>query len=223
MGFWSSVCSGISSIVSGAVKIVSKAVKAVGSVVVETAKQFLAVGVEKLEKIVSVLEVIAKALGIIKPEEDTEELGDKAMKAEKKPEDFDSINEYIEYLRNEIKSSSKEELQKLPLEERLARKSVGCGILAKAIEEKKSLEIPVEFWKEATRVGLNAKEIDEFLTKFKKAGIAPREFVNYLKRELDNKEEFKMDSILIQAYKELEPNLNDKEIQEKVVRLQSNE
>ncbi len=222
MGFWSSLGSAISSAFSGAVKIVSTAVKAVGSVVVETAKQFLEVGVEKLKQVVSVLESIAKTLGIIKPEEDTEELGDKAMKAEKKPEDFDSINEYIEYLRNEIKSS-REELQKLPLEDRLARKAVGCGILAKAIEEKKSLEIPIEFWKEATKVGLNAKEIDEFLTKFKNAGIAPREFVRYLKRELDNKEESKMDSILIQAYKELEPNLNDKEIQEKVVRLQNNE
>ena len=45
---------------------------------------------------------------IIAPNEDAEELGDKVMRADKKPEDFDSTNEYIEYLRNEIKSSREE-------------------------------------------------------------------------------------------------------------------
>ena len=222
MGFWSSVGSAISSAFSGAVNIVSKAVTAVGTVLVETAKKFLEIGAEKLNQIVEVLEVIAKALGIIKPEEDAEELGDKAMKADKKPEDFDSINAYIDYLRTEIQSAKKD-LETLTPEERLARRAVGCTILAKAIEEKKSLEIPVEFWKEAIRVGLNAKEIDEFLTKFKNVGIAPSDFVKYLKRELASKEESKMDSVLIQAYKELDPSINKKEIEEKVVRLQGNE
>ncbi len=219
MGFWSSLGSAISSVVSKAVSVVSSAIKTVGSVVVEGAKKFLEIGIDKLKTVVTILETIAKALGIIAPNEDAEELGDKAMRADKKPEDFDSINEYIEYLRNEIKSS-REEIEALSLEERLARRSVGASLLSKAIAEKKSLEIPAEFWKESVRVGLNAKEIDEFLTKFQKAGIAPSDFVKYLKKELEVNEEEKMDSTLIQAYKELEPNLSEKEIEEKVVRLQ---
>jgi len=219
MGFWGSVCSAVSSVVSSAVSVVSSAVKAVGSVVVEGAKKFLEMGIEKLEKVVTILETIAKALGIIKPEEDTEELGNKAMKADKKPEDFDSTNEYIEYLRNEIRSS-KEELEALPLEERLARKAVGSALLSKAISEKKSLEIPVEFWKETVSLGLDAKEIDQFLTKFKNAGIAPSDFLKYLKRELDTKEESKMDSVLVEAYRELEPDVDIKDIEEKIVNLQ---
>ena len=222
MGWLSSIGSAISSVCSAAMNVVSTAVTAVGTVLAETATKFLEVGEEKLNKIVEVLEVIAKALGIIKPDEDTEQLGDKAMKADKKPEDFDSTNEYIDYLRTEIKSS-KEALATLAPEERLARKSVGCAILAKAIEEKKSLEIPIEFWKEATRIGLNAKEMDDFLTKFKNAGIVPTDFLKYLKRELNSKEESTMDSILMQAYKDLEPNLNEKEREEKVVRLQGND
>jgi len=221
MGFWSSLGSAISSFVSGAVSVVSNAIKSVGKAVVETAKEFLQVGIDKLKTVVEILEIIAKALGIIKPEEDAEELGDKAMRADKKPEDFDSINEYIEYLRNEIKSS-REEFEKLSPEERLARKAVGSALLAKAIEEKKSLEIPVEFWNEAVRVGLNSKEIDQFLDKFKKAGVSPSDFVKYLKRELESRDESKMDSVLIQAYKELEPTMDEKDIEEKVVRLQSN-
>ncbi len=219
MGFWSSLGSAVSSFVSGAVSVVSSAIKAVGSVVVESAKKFLEMDIEKLEKIVTILETIAKALGIIKPEEDAEELGDKAMKADKKPEDFDSTNEYIEYLRNEIRSS-REEMESLPAEERLARRAVGSALLSKAISEKKSLDIPVEFWKESVTLGLSAKEIDQFLTKFKEAGVAPSDFLKYLKRELASKEESVMDSALIKAYKTLEPGMDEKEIEEKVVRLQ---
>lgn len=220
MGFWGSVCSAVSSVVSSAVSVVSSAAKVVGKVVVESATEFLKMNIEKLEKVVTVLETIAKVLGIIKPEEDSEELGDKALRAEKKPENFNSTNEYIEYLRKEIRAVSKKELEELPAEERLARKAVGSALLSKAIGEKKSLEIPVEFWKETVNLGLNAKEIDTFLTKFKNAGIDPSEFLKYLKRELDAKEESKVDSTLVQAYKELEPEADIKDIEEKVVRMQ---
>jgi len=219
MGFWSSVGSAVSSFVSGAVSVVSRAVKAVGSVVVEGAKKFLEFEMDKLKTIVTILETIAKALGIIKPEEDTEELGDKAMKAEKKPEDFDSINEYIEYLRNEIKSS-KEELEALPKEQRLARSAIGSALLSKAISEKKDINIPVEFWNEAVGMGLDAKQIDVFLKKFQDAGVAPSDFLKYLKRELNEEKENKMDSILEQTYRELEPEISDKDLEAKLLQLQ---
>lgn len=222
MGFWGSLGRAVSSAVSSAVSAVTSVVKSVGKVVVESATEFLKMGIEKLEKVVNILESIAKVLGILKPEEDTEELGDKAMRADKKPEDFDNTNAYIEYLRKEIRASSKMELEKLPPEDRLARRAVGSALLSKAIAEKKSLEIPAEFWKETVNLGLSAKEVDAFLTKFKNAGVAPSDFLKYLKREIDTKEESKVDSALIQAYKELEPEVDIKDIEEKVIRMQGN-
>ena len=221
MGFWSSLWSGVKSVAKAAVSIVTESVKAVGKVIVNEAKDFLKMSIETLKAVTTVLETIAKALGIIKNEENVEELGDKAMSADKKMEDFDSVNEYIEYLRNEIKTSQ-EELQKLPLEEKLARRAIGSALLSKAISEKKSLEIPVEFWKEAVEAGLNAKEIDYFLDKFKKAGISPVDFAKYLKRELNGEKESKIDNFLLENFKELEPNLDEKDIEEKIVRLQNN-
>ena len=218
MGFFSSLWEGVKSLASKAVSVVTSSVKKVGEVIVEGAKKFLEIEIEKLEVVKDILETIAKALGIIKPEENVEELGDKAMKAEKKPEEFDSINQYIDYLRTQI-HSSKKELEKLAPEERLARVSIGSALLSKAIEEKKSLEIPVEFWDEAVRLGLSAKEIDEYLNKFKQAGVKPEEFLKYLKRELNINDEEKVESALINAYKELEPNLDIKDIEEKVISL----
>ncbi len=218
MGLWE----GVKAFTSKAVSIVGNAVKTVGRVFVETAKAFLTIEQEKLALIVQVVEAIARGLGIIKEEENVEELGDKAMKADKKPEDFDSINEYIEYLRNEIRSSG-EELARMPPEQRLARRAVGSAVLARAIEEEKKMEIPVEFWKESIRAGLGAKETDMFLTKFRSAGIKPRDFARYLRRELNISEEEKIDSVLVRTYKELEPELDENEIEKRILRLQDNE
>ncbi len=116
MGFWGSFWSGITS----AVDVVSSTVKSVGGFLVEKAKEFLKVEMKILKLIVKVVENVAKALGIIKPEDDSEDLGDRAMRADKKIEDFDSTRDYIEYLRNEIKAKSKDEIERLSPEERLA-------------------------------------------------------------------------------------------------------
>ncbi len=224
MGWFSSICSGISSFVSKAVSVVSSAVKTVGGFIADTATKFLnTIGtIEKISLVVKVLETIAKGLGIIQEEENVEELGDKAMKANKKPEDFDSINEYIAYLRQEIRSSP-DELEQLQPEERLARHAIGSVLLSKAIEEKRSMEIPVDFWKATVEKGLTAKEIDEFIQQFKQDGIEPKDFVKYLKREVTGKQEDKIDHSLVTAYKRLEPKLDEIEIEEKVVELQRHE
>ncbi len=80
MGFWGSVWSGITSVA-----------KSVGGFFSEKAKEFLKVGMETFNLIVKVVENVAKALGIIKPEDDSEDLGDRAMRADKKIEGiFDS-------------------------------------------------------------------------------------------------------------------------------------
>ena len=221
MGLFSNVLNIGYQVISASVRIVTESVKAVGKVIVNEAKDFLKTSIETLKNVISVLDTIGKVLDILTGNENVEILGDKAMKADKKMEDFDSANRYIEYLRNEIKTSQ-EELKKLPLEERLARRAVGSALLSKAISEKKSLEIPVEFWKESVEAGLNAKEIDYFLDKFKKAGIAPVDFAKYLKRELNGEKESKIDNFLLENFKELEPKLDTKEIEEKIVRLQNN-
>jgi phage-related minor tail protein len=225
MGFFGKLWEGVKSVVSKAVSVVSSSVSTIGRVVGAVAKEFLGIAnndMEKFNRVVEAIENIAKSprVIIIRENDSVEDIGDRAMRADKKVDEFDSVNEYINYLREKIKATPKEELEMLPPEERLARRAVGSALLSKAISEKKSLEIPVEFWNEAVRLGLSAKEIDKFLDKFKKAGIEPKDFLKYLKRELSIKEESKLDNALIEAYKELEPDADIKAIEEKVVRMQ---
>ncbi|NPA11100.1 MAG: hypothetical protein GXO62_02535 [Epsilonproteobacteria bacterium] len=216
MGFWSS----LSSFVSKAVSVVVDTVKSVGTRVVESATQFLKAGARFLDTVSTVIEGIAKKLGLIEINDNAEDLGDRAMRADKKMEDFESVNEYIDYLKNKISSTPKDQLENLPAHERFARKAVGNAILSKALEEKLKMEIPVDFWVEAVKAGLSGREIDEMLKRFKLQGIKPQDFAKYLKKELNEKEEEKMDKFLIQAFKEIEPNMSEEDIEEKVYDLQ---
>ena len=204
--------------IKGAIGLVSSLAGSVGKVLVTGATKLLEFQ-QALEPITKTIDNVATINKILTSKDNIAELGDKVIKSDKKLEEFDSVNNYIDYLRNEI-HSSREEIEKLQPEERLARLSIGAALTSKAIEEKKSLEIPVEFWKEAVNLGLSAKEIDEFLTKFKQAGVKPEEFLKYLKRELNADKEEKVESALVDAYKELEPQKDIKDIEEEILRMQ---
>jgi len=199
--------------------VISSLISNVGVDVVEGVKKFLSVGVEILEKAITIIDGVAKAVGIIEPDQHAEDIGDRAMRADKKPEDFDSINGYIDYLKKDIEGHTQAELESLPPEERLARKAVGCTVLSKAISEKKSLDIPYDFWETAVKAGLTALEIDTFLTKFKASGLEPEDFNKYLKKELEFSKARKFDNAMVTAYKELEPEMTEEEITEKIIGL----
>jgi acyl carrier protein len=212
--------SAIGSFISKAVSVVTDTVKSVGKALVKKATDFLKLGIDTLQKVVGVVETIAKALGIVTPEDNIEDLGDRAIRADKKIEDFESTRDYINYLKQEIRAKKVDELEKLSPEERLARKTLGASILSQAIEEEFNTSIPVEFWDKATKAGLGAKEIHEILQKFKDVGVKPNQFVRYLKRELDLRDEDKMEDTLIDVYKKLEPDATEKEIEEKILNMQ---
>ena len=212
MGFLSFIGSAI----SAAVSVVTKVASVVGSVIKETAKTMIEWGVEKLRLVADVIETVSKLFGIIKPEDNIDDIGDRAMRCDRRAEEFDSTSEYIDYLKENVEAS---DLEKLSEHDKLARKAIGSALMSKAISEKLSLEIPIEFWKVGVEAGLSAKELDSFLKQFKKDGIKPEDFVKYLKQELEEKEEEKVEDVLVLAYKELEPTADIKEIEEKVVSL----
>ena len=217
-GFIASVGSAIGSALSSAATAVGNAISTVGKAIVETGKEFLKTTIETLKLVVDVLEFVAKKLGIIE-DETSEDLGDRALRSDRTRDDFDNVNECIDYLKENVEPTPLKELEKLSPEERLKRVAIGNALLAKAIEEKMSLEIPVDFWKEAVERGLSAEEIDNLLKKFKDAGVAPIDFVKYLKRELDEEKEENMDDLLIDLYTKEYPQIEHKEIEKKVILL----
>jgi hypothetical protein len=222
MGFLDSIWTGVKEVFSKATKVVTETIKTVGKIVTERAKELVKLGVETLKVAVDVLEYTAKRLGIIQDDFNVEDIGDRAMRCDKKAENFDTYKDYIDYLYENVEPTPQEELEKLSPHERLARRAIGSAILSKRLEEELKLEIPMEFWKLAVKAGLSVKEIDAILTRFKSEGISPKDFAKYLKQELDMDKEEKVDSFLMKTFKELEPNTDEKDIEEKIISLQRN-
>ena len=218
MGWFSSACSFVGSVVSSAVNVISSVAGSIGGALASSAGNLLKVASPWLGTVVQVIQVVGMLLNIIKPEDNIEELGAKAMEADKKPEDFDSNAQYIDYLKNEVKLDQ-EKFDKATEPEKMARMAVGASIVAKAIEEKKGFDIPLSTWVAMAKLNLTdkANEIDKILDTFKEGKL--EDFVSYTEGKLDAKKEIEIGDSLVEMYKVLEPNMSEKEIENKVMKM----
>jgi len=209
----------IINVVSSAISIASSVVSTVGKSLVTGATRLLEIAGKHLDTIANVIETIGKVLNVIAHEDNIDELGAKAIKSEKKPEDFNQISEYIEYLKNEIKLDM-DKFDNVKMEDKLARKAIGATIISKGIEEKKDTSIPMEFWKEVAKQGMNNREIDSAIDLFKghKEG---NQFSEYMNGQLDYKNEVKVGRMIIEMYQKLDPKMSMMEIEDKIMKMEA--
>lgn len=114
-----------------------------------------------MERVITVtIEVIADlAKRFLGCSDSPAELGEKAMNAEKKPEDFDSINSYIKYLEKEQKIADPEAFKNLTPEEKRERELAGTEIYRQGISEKIGFDVSDDFLIFCGKVGLDAKTV----------------------------------------------------------------
>jgi len=207
----------LGNVISSAINIVKETIPTLGPLA-EKAGKMLQIAGKYLTPIVQVIQAIGLLLGILKPKDDIEEMGAKAMNADKKPSDFDSNAEYINYLREEVQLD-KEKFEKANDIEKAARKAVGASIVASAISEKKGFDIPLETWVAIAKLDLTdkAKEVDTLLETFKDEKL--EDFAKYVDGKLDIQKESKIGDDLVEMYKKLEPNASIDEIEEKVMKM----
>ncbi len=86
---------------------------------------------KNLPKVVNTVEAISLVADVLKPNERADELGAKAMAAEKTPEDFEQINDYIDYLRNDVIID--EENLSTDAVDVITRQAVGVAIAVKGM------------------------------------------------------------------------------------------
>lgn len=231
MGIFSAIGGAISSVCSAIGGAIGSACSAIGGAFFSGAKGIgvlastllvplaptlteILIGIQIVSKIVS---VIAEALGLKKEEEKPEELGIKAEKSDKKPEDFETTEEYIKYLREEI-SVDKKEIENLSPEDRVKYMAMGTAITIKGIEEKYAIEAPGEFWRTVADRDLKGEEVQEYIKNFKDKGITNmKDMSDYLngKEPESGTEKSKVSSAIVDTMKELEPELSEIELAEK--------
>lgn len=184
MGWFSSA---IGSVCSAVCSAVSSVCSSIGGAIMGGIGSLAPVISPWLSVAVAVISVLAEIFTEKPKEEKPEELGMKAEQADKKPEDFDSINDYIEYLRQEIKVDAAK-LENLSEEERMKYQAVGLGLYVKNIEEKQGMKIDPAFLKvvpEMINLGYTAQDIGNLMQSMKKNGVNDMKmYPEFMKGEL---------------------------------------
>lgn len=129
---------------------------------------------QMINKVADVLGDVLYALGV--SADPADELGMKVAQSDKKIDDFDSISEYITYLKEEVELD-KEKFDSLSEEERIAYSITGLAVEAGAIGEQIGVELPAESMEllsalgELSEIIIEAKEVITILKSLKESGI----------------------------------------------------
>lgn len=156
----------IGSFIGGCISAVGSLCSSIGGAVMSGVAALAPVIGRFLPVIGPIISLIASLFAGKPEKEEPEEIGMKAELADVKPEDFDSIGEYIDYLRNNIKLDA-EKLKNLTPEERAKYQITGLGLYIKDIEEKQGIYITPEFL--------------ETMPAFEKQGYKPEEIATLMK------------------------------------------
>lgn len=222
MGWFSSVCSAVGSFCSSVCSCVSSVCSAIGGAVASVcgamAETILKLNPSTIDVVLKVIEAIITVCLGLGEDEKIEDYGAAMRQVDKKPEDFDSIKEYIEYLREEIKSGRVDLSSSENDIERYADKVLGASLMIKAIDEKYGLKTSAEFWgtmgEKFEKGKIDGNELDVILKKSGEEQIDVNNVARYLKHEElkggDQKSE--ISTIIIDSLKESNPKMSENEI-----------
>lgn len=214
--------SAIGSFISGVCSAISSAISSLGSSLSEFATKIVELAGPLLETVGKIASLVAKFLGVTEELENPLELGLRAEMSDKKPEDFDSYKDYINYIKNEVKIDE-EKLKNASDIDKAKYSAIGSGILIKGIEDKKDMDIGADTFVALAKIGTEtldkmggARGIDAILDTFKDGKLS--EFAKYVSGDLNSvKDKIMVSDKLTETFKNLNPEMDIKDIQKEVM------
>lgn len=207
----------MSSVVSAACSVLNSVASILGSIA-NRAITILEMGASLAIRVGEAIKAVGISLGIIMPNDDLQELGEKAMMSEKTPADFDSISAYIDHLRNDV-TIDREKFNRLDGKELLARSAIGSAITLQGINEKLETVVCPQFMAMVATQNLTADEIVATIKTYKEKSLSTSDYSLYLKDELSIEQSREHSNALMEAYQQLEPELSIEQIEDKVMGL----
>ena len=129
---------------------------------------------ELIKEVTSLISSVAELLGLKDEDDNSEELGLKSEKADRKPEDFDSREEYMSYLKDDVELDNydREKLNDESLKEKYSAK--GLDIEMSAINEKIGVNLGLEDYVRLAKAGINkVQDFMAIIDTFKEKGVEP--------------------------------------------------
>ncbi|WP_297479766.1 hypothetical protein [uncultured Photobacterium sp.] len=198
------------------ISAITKAAATLGPMIVKYAPIVIKTLGENLPKMIQLVEGVSLAANVLKPNDKVEDLGAKAMAADKKPEDFDQINDYIDYLRNEV-DVDEVTLSQDPID-KTVRQAIGTSIALKALGNELNTDISLPFLSKVGELGIDSKVILEIIKSYAKSGLTPDDVEAYIDGDLTLDESKKHSSILVDAYHNAYPSMTSQEIEQAVMK-----
>ncbi|WP_254623247.1 hypothetical protein [Vibrio cholerae] len=196
---------------------ISKMATTVGPMIAKYAPIVLETLEKNLPRVIQTIESLSLAANVLRPNEQVEELGAKAMAADKTPEDFARINDYIDYLRNEVEVDS-QALSQDPLDSTI-RHAIGAAIALKGVGEIVGKEISLPFLKTISQLGLEPQLILTIVQAYAQSGLSADEVEQYLNDQLSIAQSQQHSEVLVTAYQIADPQLDRQQAEDAVMNL----
>ena len=207
MGFWSGLCSFVSGVcgaiggaIGGALGIAATAIAGL-------------VGSPVFGAVVGLISLVSTVIGLTKKDEKQEELGAKAMLSDKKPEDFDSYQAYIDHV-SEIKLTP-EMKDRLKTDEGFKTQctTVGASMQWYGLNEKMGINMDIPSLVKLVEAGVKTPEqFQTIANTFKSKEVEPK-INDAIERNIPMKEGAKIVDTLKEGVDKVE---GSKEIWEKL-------
>lgn len=169
MGFWGAICGAIGGICSaiggalgGALGIAATAIAGL-------------VGSPVFGAVVGLISLVSTVLGLTKKDEKQEELGAKAMLSDKKPEDFDSYQAYIDHI-SDIKLTPEMKVR-LKTDEGFKTQctSIGASMQWYGLNEKMGINMDIPSFVKLVEAGVKTPEqFQAIASTFKSKEVEPK-------------------------------------------------
>jgi len=193
---------------------VSKLASTLGPMIARTAPMVLKTVGENLPKVIQAIEQLSIASSVLKPNESVNELGAKAIAADKTPEDFNEINDYIDYLRNDVTEVT---LSDEPTSV-LARQAIGSAILLQGLNTELSTNISLPFLNKVAEIGVGSKVVFEIIKAYSDSRLNIEQIEAYSDGQLSLNETKCHSDCLVSAYKNAEPTMTQQEAEQAVMK-----
>ena len=195
-------------------------IKIAGPVVTSFATQLVAklptiveTALEVLKVIGPIVKDIAEIIGVLKNGDDVEELGKKAMQEGTRPKmEEESMEDYFEYLRNEVKLDE-ERWKNMTDAERLQANVTGVSMVTTAISEKTKVDLSPDFIMAMKEMEMTAQQVCEYIKTFSEKNIDSMDsFTDYLRGELSGDSKKEVFNAIEETESKLHPDYSDGDI-----------
>lgn len=176
-----------------------------------------------LPELLTIIQIVGQVTKILQVggKDSPEEIGMKTEIADKKPDDFESTEQYLKYLNEEV-NLEPGAVDKLSPEERAKYGLIGTALDIKAIQEKYHIELSPDFLRDVTLLKMSGEEVGAYVKDFAEKGITKmQDMTDYLRGNTIDTDKGKISSSVLDTMSTLYPELSEEQLESKLAEMEN--